>query len=190
MNLGNINKKLKEMLTEGRFEHSLNVAKCAEKLCDIYDCDKEKAYLAGMVHDCAKCLNEKQVEDYVEKYEIYLDPLEENNLALSHSAIGSYIAEYELGIKDEDIINSIKYHTTGREEMSILEKIIYIADLIEEERKFPAADELRKLAYAGELDKAILTSFNNTLKYVIENDELIHTRTVSARNYMMQEMSL
>lgn len=188
MNLECINKKLKEMLKEGRLNHSLNVANCAKKLCEIYDCDEEKAFIAGMVHDCAKCLTEKEIEDYVEKYEIYLDPLEENNVALSHSIIGAYIAKYEFGIEDEDIINSIKYHTTGREEMSMLEKVIYIADLVEEGRSFPAADELRTLAYKGELDKALLTSFNNTLLYVIDNKELIHPRTVNARNYIMQEI--
>lgn len=187
MNLEDIRIKLNEMLPEGRFNHSLNVANCAVKLSEIYNCDKEKAYLAGIVHDCAKYLEPNEVEDYVNKYEIYLDELEEDNLALSHSVIGSYIATYEFGIKDEDIVNSVKYHTTGRENMTLLEKIIYIADLIEEGRRFPQADTLRKLTYGGKLDEALLTSFNNTIKFVIDNEQLIHPRTVRARNYIMQE---
>ncbi|RDY24022.1 HD domain-containing protein [Romboutsia maritimum] len=187
MNLENIKKRLDEMLPKGRVSHSLNVANCAVRLSEIYNCDKDKAYLAGIIHDCAKYLELSEVEDYINKYEIYLDELEEDNLALSHSIIGSYIATYEFEIEDEDVINSVKYHTTGRENMSLLEKIIYIADLIEEGRKFPQAETLRKLTYGGELDKALLTSFNNTIKFVIDNEQLIHPRTVSARNYLMKE---
>lgn len=190
MNLENINQRLNQMLTAGRLNHSNNVAKCAVKLCEIYGCDKEKAYLAGIAHDCAKYLSDKEVEDYVNKYEIYLDPIEDGNRSLSHSVIGSYICKYEFGIDDEDVINAIKYHTTGREDMCLLEKIIYIADLIEEGRKFPAVNILRDLAYKGELDEALLTSFNNTLMFVINKKEEIHPRTVMARNYLIKEKLL
>ena len=171
MNLELINNKIQEMLPEKRYKHSLNVANCAVKLSEIYGCDKEKAYIAGIAHDCAKYLNK--------------DEIEKDNLALSHSLIGSYIAKYEFGINDKDIINAIKYHTTGKEDMDIIEKIIYIADLIEEDRDFPGVEELRDLVYNKELDKALLISFNNTIKFVIENNQLIHNRTVDARNTMV-----
>ncbi|MFR7490339.1 MAG: HD domain-containing protein, partial [Romboutsia timonensis] len=88
------------------------------------------------------------------------------------------------------IINSIKYHTTGKEDMDIIEKIIYIADLIEEDRDFPGVEELRDLVYNKELDKALLISFNNTIKFVIENNQLIHNRTVDARNYLIKNKIL
>ncbi|MGL6107596.1 bis(5'-nucleosyl)-tetraphosphatase (symmetrical) YqeK [Romboutsia sp.] len=189
MDLENINKKIMDMLPKRRFNHSLNVANCAAKLSEIYNYDKEKAYLAGIVHDCAKYLNYDEVNYYVNKYEIYLDELETNNIALSHSAIGSYIAQYELGIEDEDIINSIKYHTTGKEDMNLLEKIIYLADLIEEGRNFSGIDSLRELVYNGEIDQALLISFNNTIKFVIENNQLIHSRTIKARNYILKEIT-
>lgn len=188
MNLELIKEKLNLMLPQGRMKHSLNVANCASELSEKYDLDKEKAYIAGLVHDCAKYLNYNQANEYINKYEIYLDELEENNLALSHSVIGSVIAEYEFGIKEKDIINSIKYHTTGREDMSILEKVIYISDLIEKDRDFPIVDKLRELAYGGDINSALLVSFDNTIKFVIDNKQLIHPRTVSARNYIMQEI--
>lgn len=188
MNLEIINKKLNLMLPQERMNHSLNVAKCATKLCKIYKEDPNKAYIAGLLHDCAKYFNKEQIEEYVNKYEIYLDELEMKNLALSHSVIGSVIAKYEFGIDDDDIINAIKYHTTGREDMSIMEKIIYIADLIEESRDFPIVGRLRELTYGNDLDKALLLSFNNTIKFVIDNNQLIHPRTVGARNYIMQNM--
>lgn len=187
MNVKVIKEKLKAMLPEDRLNHSLNVANCAVKLSEIYNIEKEKAYVSGLVHDCAKYLDRTEVKHYINKYKIHLDELEANNLALSHSIIGAYIVKYEFLIEDEDIISSVRYHTTGKENMSMLEKIIYIADLIEVGRDFPGVDELRTLAYSGNLDEALLTSFNNTIKFVIDNKQLIHPRTVRARNYIMQE---
>ena len=160
--------KLNTMLKPKRLEHSINVAKCAIKLSEIYGYDKEKAYLAGLVHDCAKYFTKEQIDSYVEKYNIELDPLEVDNIALSHSIIGSFAIQDVFNIQDMDIINAVRYHTTGRENMSTLEKIIFMADMIE-------------------LDKALITSFNNTIKFVIDNDQLIHPRSVKARNYLMQE---
>ena len=186
MNIEVIENKVKEVLPEKRYKHSLNVANCAVKLSEIYECDKEKAYIAGIAHDCAKYLNKEEVKYYVDKYKIDLDELEKDNLALSHSLIGSYIAKYGFGINDDDIINAIKYHTTGKEDMNLIEKIIYIADLIEEDRDFPGVELLRDLVYGKELDKALITSFNNTIKFVIDNNQVIHNRTVNARNYLIK----
>ena len=118
---------------------------CCKVKWNLWECDKEKANIAGIGHDCAKYLNKDEVKYYVDKYKIVLDEIEKDNLALSHSLIGSYIAKYEFGINDKDIINAIKYHTTGKEDMDIIEKIIYIADLIEEDRDFPGVEELRDL---------------------------------------------
>jgi predicted HD superfamily hydrolase involved in NAD metabolism len=187
MNLDYINKQLEKMLPKKRFKHSLNVANTSIKLSEIYNYDKEKAYLAGMVHDCAKYLNKEEVNYYVTKYKIELDDLEKNNLALSHSVIGYYIAKYEFKIEDEEIIDAVKYHTTGKKNMNLLEKILYIADLIEEDRSFPGVELLRELTYEGSLDEALLISFNNTIKFVIDNQQLIHPRTIEARNYLMQQ---
>ena len=173
--------KLNTMLKPKRLEHSINVAKCAIKLSEIYGYDKEKAYLAGLVHDCAKYFTKEQIDSYVEKYNIELDPLEVDNIALSHSIIGSFAIQDVFNIQDMDIINAVRYHTTGRE------KIIFMADMIEEGRNFPGVDYLRELSFNKQLDKALITSFNNTIKFVIDNDQLIHPRSVKARNYLMQE---
>ena len=112
---------------------------------------------------------------------------EVDNIALSHSVIGSYVIQDVFNIKDVDIINAVRYHTTGRENMTILEKVILMADMIEEGRDFPGVDYLRELSFGGQLNKALIDSFNNTIKFVIENDQLIHLRSISARNYLMQE---
>lgn len=188
LNYKDVEYKLKEMLPERRLKHSMNVSQCAVKLSEIYGYDMEKAKLAGLIHDCAKYFNDDQVEDSIKKFNIELDSLEENNISLSHSVIGSYVIQEIFNIKDEDIINAVRYHTTGRENMTILEKIIYMADLIEEGRKFPLVDKLRELAYNGSLDEALLLSFNNTIKFVMDNNQLIHPITVSARNYILREI--
>lgn len=188
MDIKQIEKTLKGMLPERRLKHSLNVSKCAVKLSEIYKCDKEKAEIAGLVHDCAKYFTDEQIEDSIERFNVELDPLEVNNIALSHSVIGSYVAVDVFNIKDEEIINAIKYHTTGKENMSLLEKIIYMADLIEEDRNFPRVEELRELTYSGKLEEALLLSFNNTIKFVIDNNQLIHPRTIKARNYILEEL--
>lgn len=190
MDLKKIQKTLEEMLPERRLKHSLNVSKCAVKLSEIYKCDTKKAEVAGLVHDCAKYFTDKQIKDCVEKFNIELDPLEVNNIALSHSVIGSYVARDVFNITDKEIINSIKYHTTGKENMSLLEKIIYMADLIEEGRNFPRVEELRELTYNGKLDEALILSFNNTIKFVIDENQLIHPRTVKARNYILTKSTI
>lgn len=188
MDIKQIEKTLKGMLPERRLKHSLNVSKCAVKLSEIYKCDKEKAEIAGLVHDCAKYFTDEQIEDSIKRFNVELDPLEVNNIALSHSVIGSYVAVDVFNIKDEEIINAIKYHTTGKENMSLLEKIIYMADLIEEGRNFPKVEELRELTYSGKLEEALLLSFNNTIKFIIDNNQLIHPRTIKARNYILEEL--
>lgn len=189
MDYKQIEKLLKEMLPENRLNHSINVSKCAVKLSEIYNYDVKKAKIAGLVHDCVKYFTDEQVKESVKKFNIKLDYLEENNLALSHSVIGSYVAKEVFNIDDEEILSAIKYHTTGRENMSLLEKIIYMADMIEEGRKFPKVEELRELTYSGKLDEALLLSFNNTIKFVIDNKQLIHPRTVSARNYILSQIN-
>ncbi len=188
LDIEKIIEQLKKMLKPNRLKHSINVAECAVKLSEIYGyIDKDKAYLAGLVHDCAKYFTKDQIDAYIKKYDIILDPMEVDNIALSHSVIGSYVIQDVFNIQDMDIINAVRYHTTGRDDMTILEKIIFIADMIEEGRNFPGVDYLRELSFSGQLNKAIITSYNNTIKFVIENNQLIHPRSVIARNYLMQE---
>ena len=189
MDFKNIKLKLDKMLPKNRMKHSEGVAKCAVKLSEIYGYDKEKAYLAGILHDCAKYLNHEQVREYVDKHEIYLDEYEEDNLALSHSIIGAVLVQYEFNINDEDIIKAVRYHTTGKADMDKLEKIIYLADIIEENRNYPGVEELRELVYGEKMDEALLKSFDNTIKLVIDRKQIIHPRTIEARNYILNQMN-
>ncbi|MBC2576071.1 bis(5'-nucleosyl)-tetraphosphatase (symmetrical) YqeK [Peptostreptococcus canis] len=180
--------KLSEYLPEKRKIHSLNVAKAAVRLSEIYGCDPEKAEIAGILHDTAKYVKLADVPGYCEKYNIILDEMEKNSTALSHSVLGTYIAKYEFGIKDEEILSAIRYHTTAKPNMSLLEKVVYIADLIEIGRDYPGVEELRELAYGGFLDEAIVKSIDNTISQVLKKKSLLHLRTVESRNYYLKKI--
>ncbi|CDI50238.1 metal dependent phosphohydrolase [Clostridium tetani 12124569] len=90
-----------------------------------------------------------------------------------------------MGIKDQDILNAIRYHTTGRENMTMLEKIIYLSDYIEPGRKYPGVEKVRELAFQ-DIDKALINSFNITIKYVIEKDQVLHLDTIKGRNFLLK----
>lgn len=177
--------EVKKRLPEKRFKHSLGVAKAAVELSEIYGVDENSAYVAGIAHDVAKYTKPHEIEDYVNKYEIYLDEYEEKSLALSHSILGSYIARYEFGVFDSDIVNAIRYHTTGRADMSMLEKVVFMADLVEEGRDFQIVDELRELAFGGKIDDAIIMALDNTIMFVIKKGQIIHPRSIEARNFLI-----
>lgn len=176
---------LKENLKEGRFRHSISVKDTAVRLAEIYGADLEKAKIAGLIHDCAKYVDIQNMLNIIEKYG-------DNNIngclkipAILHAPVGAYIAKDTMEVYDKDILNAIAYHTTGRKNMSLLEKIIYLADYIEPFRSFPGVEDVRKLAYNGDLDKAMLLSFDNTIKYIVERGQLLHKDTIEARNYIL-----
>ena len=174
------------MLPERRLKHSLNVSKCAVKLSEIYNCDKEKAKIAGLVHDCAKYFNDEQIEDCIKKFNIELDPLEENNLALSHSVIGSYVAKEVFEIEDEEILDAIRYHTTGKANMTMLEQIIYLADFISADRDYKDIDIIRKETQRG-IEYGLLYGTAYTIKSVASRQILLHPMTVEAYNWIIDE---
>lgn len=180
---------LSQMISSKRLTHSLGVVESAEKLAKIYNEDINKVQIAAILHDCAKCLSKEEVLHYVEKYGILLDEVEKKEIELSHGIIGAYLAKNIFKISDEYVLSAITYHTTGKEDMSKLDKIIYLADFIEPNRLYPGVDELREIAYNGDLNKALLMSFDNTIKYVISINKLLHPRTVEARNFLLQELN-
>lgn len=177
--------RLKDYLPEKRIRHSLGVAETAVKLSTYYECDAEKAEIAGILHDVAKYVKFEDVASYCEKYGIELDEMEKMSTALSHSVLGKYIAKYEFGIDDEEILSAIRYHTTGRPAMTKLESLVYLADLIEVGRNFEGVDQLREYAFSGDLNKAIYKTMDNAIKSVIKKKAPIHLRTVEARNYYL-----
>lgn len=167
-----------------RFKHSLRVADTAEKLAKNYGVDQKKAYLAGLIHDCAK-YNE---EIYMNKYNIDLStyPVYSIKDPVLHSFLGAEVAKKVYNVYDEDILNAIKYHTTGRSAMSDLEKIIFIADAIEPGRNFDSLDEIRKYAFEN-LDRAMLALLDSNIIFLIGKKALINPLSFEARNYLIEE---
>ena len=136
---------LKSRMNEHRFEHSLNVAKRAVFLAEKNGADPEKAYFAGLIHDICKGITHEEQLAVIENDGIELDEDTKKSPALWHSIAGAVYAEHELGVTDEDVLNAVRYHTSGRGNMSILEKVVYMADLTSAERNYPDAEYTRNL---------------------------------------------
>lgn len=180
MNMEYINEKLKEMLSEHRYLHSLGTAEEARKLAEVYHCDQDKAYLAGILHDCAKSLSKEEMKELL-KDDGYSEEFL-NSKTVMHAPAGEKIAEKEFGIIDLDILHSIRYHCYGKENMSLIEKIVYVADKIEPSRNYDGIEELRKLAYEN-LDAALLFSISHSVKTVTEQKWYLYESTVKAKKY-------
>lgn len=175
---------LKDRVSEKRYKHVLGVCDTAVRMAECYGSNREEAKLAALIHDIAKNMSDAEIVKLVSSKGYAINSVENINPQLMHGLAAAIIGEDEIGIQNEDIFNSVRYHTTGREKMSLLEKIIYLADYIEPSRNFPGVDELRELALK-DLDAAVLMALENTIKYVIKRGELLHLDTIMARNYLI-----
>ncbi|MDI3534208.1 MAG: hypothetical protein PWQ82_573 [Thermosediminibacterales bacterium] len=180
-------KILKNIINDKLLKHSIGVEKTAIKLAKVYKAETEKAAVAGLLHDCAKGFTDEQLLKKAVDFDILLDSVSKQQPQLIHGPVGAQMAKHIFGVDDIEIIRAIEIHTTGDQNMSVLDKIVYLADYVEPDRDFPGVDALRKLAFEN-LDKACLFAFNNTLKYVIDNNWLIHPKTVIARNDILMKM--
>ncbi|MGN1195354.1 MAG: bis(5'-nucleosyl)-tetraphosphatase (symmetrical) YqeK [Acutalibacteraceae bacterium] len=171
-------------LNEDRFIHSLGVADTAVKLAEKFGGDKDKAYIAGLLHDVMKNESQEEQLKMMKKDDIILSQAEKNNPKLWHAMSGASFIKHELGITDPDIINAVRYHTTGRAGMSLLEKIIYTADFISPERNYPDVDVMRSLSFES-LDKGDLYSLQFSLKKLSECKSVIHTDSVDFYNELV-----
>lgn len=176
--------KLKSALKPKRYIHSIGVCDTAIKLAERFGADKEKAYIAGLLHDCAKCFdNEKQIE-LCSKYGIELSRITIECPAVIHAPLGAAVAKAEYGINDKEILQAIEFHTTGGCNMTKLDKIIYIADMIEPSRDYTGVDVLRKEA-EKDLDNAMLMALQSTLEFNIKKRSIVHPYTIDAWNDLL-----
>ena len=153
---------LKGKLNEDRFIHSMGVADTAVRLAEKFGGDKDNAYIAGLLHDVMKNETAEEQLKIMKKDGIILSQAERNNPKLWHAMSGAAFIKLVLGITDPDIVNAVRYHTTGRAGMSLLEKIIYTADFISPERNYPDVDVMRSLSFES-LDKGDLYSLQFSL---------------------------
>lgn len=183
-----IKKELRNKLPHKRYVHSLNVSNTAVKLSEIHNVSKEKAEIAGLLHDYAKYLSKEEACQYIKEFKIEVDEVINLQKELAHGLIGAELVKCKFKIIDLDILNSIRYHTTGRKKMTDLEKIIYLSDYIEPNRKFPGIEEIRVMALT-DLNKATLMALDNTIKYIIIKGLLLHNNSVLARNSLVLEIN-
>ncbi|WP_130806566.1 bis(5'-nucleosyl)-tetraphosphatase (symmetrical) YqeK [Senegalia massiliensis] len=175
---------LKKDIDKERYKHTIRVTETAIKLAKNYKVDTEKAHIAALLHDSAKYKDKDTLLKKSQEFGIILDAVMKNNPHLIHPFLGAELAKVKYNILDEDILNAIKYHTTGRKNMSMLEKIIFIADYIEPGRNFPGLEKIREISFE-DIDLGIILAMDNTLKYIINKGWLIHPNTIETRNSLI-----
>lgn len=178
-----IKKTLAKQLEPKRFEHTIGVAYTAAALAMRYGVDIEKAYLAGLLHDCAKCIGTEEKIALCKKYKVELTEFELDHPFLIHAKLGSCLAEKKYGVEDPDILSAIRYHTTGKPDMNMMEKIIFAADYIEPGRKMiPGLEEIRKEIFV-DLDSAIVLILEGTMRHLKNREQPIDQMSVEAYEF-------
>lgn len=180
-----IRQRVQAALSEKRFKHTMGVADEAVQLAKRWGANMNRAYLAGLLHDYAKEISKE--ETFRILCQCGLEGVCINMRycpALLHGPLAARLAMTEFDIKDPEVLDAIYYHTTGRANMSLLEKIIYVADFIEPNRCFDGVDDVRRLAYE-DIDRAALAEADRTIALSVERGHYLHSDTVEARNYLL-----
>ncbi len=170
------------------FKHCLGTAKAASELAERYGVDPEKAYLAGIVHDYAKPLSGHKLIEIADQLQVPLDNITRQQHKLLHAPVGAVLLEKELGISDPGILKAVAFHTTGHGRMSTFEKVLYLADYIEENRQFEGLEEIRKAA-KSDLDLALLNAVDMAIRSIIVRRLMLHPHSVAFRNSLLKELT-
>lgn len=183
-----LRKQLKSKLEPMRFEHSVSVSFTCTALAMRYGYDIQKAELAGLMHDCAKRFTDSELIRKCQKHGVALTEVEIKAPAVIHAKYGAYLAENKYGIQDPEIISAIACHTTGKPDMSTLDKILYIADYIEPRRD--KADNLPQMRYLAfqDLDETMYEILKGTLEYLNKKGNTIDPMTLQAYEYFAEAM--
>ncbi len=186
MNYQKLEKQLKKKLDGDRYTHTLGVAYTSACLAMRCGYSVEKAYLAGLLHDCAKCIDNEKKLELCAKHHIEVSDIERENPFLLHAKLGSFLAKDKYDVEDEEIISAIRWHTTGHPAMTLLEKIVFVADYIEPNRKKqPNLDEVREICFA-DLDKGLKRILADTLEYLQAKKDSIDEMTQKTYDYYNQ----
>ena len=183
-----IEDKLKKERDAQRFAHTLGVESCAREMAHRFGEDEQKAALAGLLHDCAKCMTLSQMQKAARN--VTVDPIMAESKALLHALAGCCVAQSVYGVTDEDILRAIRWHTTGHAGMTRLEKIVYLADMIEPGRRsYPGLEALRVLC-RQDLDLAMHQALRMSRDHVQEQGKPLHPDTLAALTDYEPERSL
>lgn len=186
MNLNEIKKKLKKNLDKPRYEHTKGVMYTAGCLAMAYEFSIDKAMLAGLLHDCAKCLSTSEKIEICERNNVLITDVEYSNPGLLHAKAGAVLAEEIYGVTEPDILHSIRVHTTGTPGMSLLDKIVFVADYIEPGRdRAPRLEYIRQLSFQN-IDCAVAEILYDTIKYVNTSNTSVDPTTQITYDYYKQ----
>jgi predicted HD superfamily hydrolase involved in NAD metabolism len=185
MNRGEALQIVKVQLTEHRYTHTIGVMETAIMLSKKYNVSEEKAEIAAIFHDYAKFRPKEEMKQIIIQKGMPFDLLDYDS-ELWHAPVGAYLVETEVGIKDLDILNAIKYHTSGRADMTTLDKIVYLADYIEPGRKFPGVEEVREIAN-NDLNLALIQSVKNTIQFLLSRNQSVYPDTLFTYNSLLRE---
>jgi predicted HD superfamily hydrolase involved in NAD metabolism len=177
---------VKNKIGNKRFLHSINTAKEAASLAKRYGADENKAYIAGLLHDVAKGIPNEALETAAAENGIEIDEYEKKNPVLIHGKVGAAMVRKDLGIDDGEILSAIKWHTTGYKNMTLLEKIIYLADIIEPGRNFKETNKLRETAYK-DIDKAMALGLSHVMSFVRSRGLTLHPNSIEAYESLITE---
>ena len=165
-----LRKEMEKALKPGRFDHSLGVAYTSAAMAMAHGADVQKALIAGLLHDCAKNLPEEEQLKLLKKHHIEISSAEAANHALLHAKAGAWLARHRYDIDDTEILDAIRYHINGRPGMSTLEKIVYVADFIEPNRKpLDCMEQIRREAFT-DLDAAVYHTADAVMGYLATQD--------------------
>jgi predicted HD superfamily hydrolase involved in NAD metabolism len=176
-------KLVAEQITEHRYVHTIGVMETAIQLAQHYGEDSKKAEIAAIFHDYAKFRPKEEMKQIIKEQKMPSQLLEHNS-ELWHAPVGAYLVKKEVGITDQDVLNAITYHTSGRPNMTLLEKIIYVADYIEPGRHFPGVEEVRELAQSN-LEQALIKSLQNTIIFLLKKNQAVYPETIQTYNSLV-----
>ncbi|MCD7033025.1 bis(5'-nucleosyl)-tetraphosphatase (symmetrical) YqeK [Metabacillus sp. GX 13764] len=171
---------VKEQLTEHRYSHTIGVMETAIKLSGIFGADKKKAEEAAIFHDYAKFRPKEEMMEIIKEQNMKKDLLLYSG-ELWHAPVGAYLVQKEAGITDPDVLEAIRCHTSGKPGMSLLDKIIFVADYIEPGRHFPGVEEARELA-KKDINKAAIFALKNTIAFLLKKNQAVYPDTINTYN--------
>ncbi|MDO7905506.1 bis(5'-nucleosyl)-tetraphosphatase (symmetrical) YqeK [Paenibacillus sp. JX-17] len=174
-------------MPEKRWKHTLGVMETAVKLAERFGADPAKADLAAILHDVAKYWPVKDMEQVIRDNPELNQDLLNHDKQLWHSEVGALVARRDYGIEDPDILDAIRWHTSGRVGMSLLDKVVCLADYIEPGRDFPGVNNIRELAQHS-LEKALIAGFDSTISFLLQQQRVIYPLTVLSRNDLIQHL--
>lgn len=174
---------LKNNLNEERYIHTLGTAECAKELANKFNLNSEKAYLAGLLHDCAKCFSNEKLLDIIHQH-LNIEECEMLNYKTLHAPVSAYIAEKEFQVNDKEILSAIRWHTLGKLDMTDFEKIVFLADKIEPNtRDKEYSDKIKTLLdEPNGINKALLKCYKETIKSLVKRDLKICLLTIDIYN--------